>query len=123
MELVHIQRDVFNALGEIPRESYVRGVVQRETEEYNDEVQGTDFGYIEIMDVTYIVQGIISLIVKNEGLIQRYTWDEYLNESYPASEHCSGFYYSTGKYAVNFFDISADNAEDIGYSFNILKVL
>ena len=123
MNLISIQRDVFTALGGDSRESYIRGVVTRETDDYNEEIQGMGIDYINQDDVTNIVRGITSLIVKNEGLIQRYSWEDYMEENYPAYEHCSGFYYSTGRYAVCFFDISAEKIEDLDYSFTILKVL
>ena len=123
MQLIFINRKVFNALADEAREVYVRDQVTREVDEYNEEVQGTNIGYVERGDVDNIVRGIISLIVKNENIIRKYSWKGYLEELYPASEQTSGFSYTTGKYAVSAFDWSAENEDELEYSFNVLRVL
>ena len=111
--LIHINRKIFKSLSEDLRETYVRESIPFEIEERIG----------DSYDINNIVSGIIHLIIQNENIIDKYGWDEYCNETYPAFDNCSGYYQASGKYGVSFFDISAETEDDLSYSFNVFEVI
>jgi len=109
--LIHINRKIFNALPEELKDAYISDAIPFEIQE---EV-GNNIKYIE--------QSIKSLILRNEKIIEKYGWEKYLKEDYPAYDHCDGFSHITGQYGVMAFDWSADTLDDLDYSFEVFKVL
>jgi hypothetical protein len=119
MSLIIINRKVYKALdnNEEAKRLYVKDIVYNVFEDYfeNEEIKKSDY--------KNIVNGVISLIESNEKIIQKYSWKEYLERSYPAKDECLGVHYSSGKYGVMAFDWSAEILDDLDYSFNVFKVL
>jgi hypothetical protein len=111
--LVHINRKIFKELPEDLRKEYVKETLYPVEYKYD----------LDIDAINNLAEGIEYLITKNENIIKKYGWESYLNEDYPAYDHCSGVHYSTGKYGIMFFDIQADTIEDLNYSFSIFEVL
>ena len=120
MNLIHINRKIFNALIGEEREIYVRDIVSREVEEYNSIAKDET---IDADDISRITKGIIRLIVSNENIIRKYGWEKYVESNYPAYADCQGYSYSSGKFGVMAFDWSAETVDELDYSFSIFKIL
>jgi hypothetical protein len=117
MDLIHINRKIFNRLknekDNIVNEYVLENIVSADEEEECSEAWDT------------LTNNIVSIIRKNELIIEKYGIEDYYNENYPLKEYESGYRHSTGKYGVIPFDwsMSSEIDENWSYSFQVFKVL
>lgn len=109
MSLIFVNREIFNNLpSEDLKKEYIKDCILKSD-------------YCEHPQFEYFVKGIFSVVSKNEKIIEKYGMKSYIREDYPAYDHVSGYYYSTGKYVICPFDWSVDDSGSFDYSFSIAK--
>ena len=109
--LININRKIFKSLPDDLKVDYIEECIPLEL------VERIEF------NTSTILKGIISLINKNEKIIEKYGWESYTKEDFPAYDECSGWRHTTGRYAVAFFDISAETEDDLNYNFQVFEVI
>jgi len=72
-----------------------------------------------------LVEGLYSVISKNEDLIKKVGIKKYYHNDFEAKDYIEGCWYATGKFGLIAFDWSMENENDENwnYSFNVFKIL
>ena len=113
--MIHINREIFLELTPKLQKEYISSTVLTFLIEKDI---SEDFWLL-----TYLSDGIFEIISKNEKCLSKYGMEKYLDETYPAKDHVSGYYYSTGKYVICPFDWTPDKDGNFNYSFTVAKTM
>jgi len=116
MDLIHINRNIFNKLkdNKILVKEYLKDlIIQVDTEE------------ILLNDYDNLTDGLYTIIFKNEDLIEKVGMKNYYHNNYDLKDHVESAWYRTGKYGLIAFDWAMSDENDTmwSYSFNVFKVL
>lgn len=117
MDLIHVNRQVFNKLKDDEELCKIHYLY--------DIICSVDKEHILIEEYEELTEGLYTIIFKNESLIEKVGMKRYFHSDYKAEDHVEGTWYRTGKYGLIAFDWSMDNEtdENWSYSFSIFQIL
>jgi hypothetical protein len=110
--MVYIDREIVIGLKEEVKIKYIR-------ERVEDYIETLDFEYSELfedIDTEEVSKAILSIIRRNEKIIEKYGMENYYKETYPAFD-CESGIRSIGRIVIVPFDWSMDSQLNFDYTF------